>query len=46
MIYIFARYKHFDEFGIMGEFNMVMARDVGLLYDLLKEYLRKGEEVK
>ena len=30
----------------MGEFNMVMARDVGLLYDLLKEYLRKGEELK
>jgi hypothetical protein len=30
----------------MGEFNIVMARDMGLLYGLLKEYLRQGDDIK
>lgn len=45
VIYIFARYKNFDQFGVMGEFNLVMAKDIGLLYGLLKGYLMYGEEV-
>jgi hypothetical protein len=28
----------------MGEFNLVLAKDVTLLYDLLREYLKQGEE--
>ena len=34
---MFGRYNKLDEFFIMGDFNLVLAKDIYLLYGLMKE---------
>lgn len=48
-MYIFGRYSHLDEFLIIGVFNLLLAKDIYLLYDLLKQYInqyRKDTEME
>lgn len=37
VIYVMARYRQFDEFFVVGEFNMVMAKDCSMLYGVLRQ---------
>ncbi len=46
VIYLFGRYNKLDEFLVMGQFNLVVAKDVYLLYALLKQCIAQDNMVE
>lgn len=37
VIYMFGRYNKLDEFFVMGDFNLTLAKDIELLYALMRQ---------